>query len=172
MIDSVLYEDGKTFLTSTLQRLIGVLGAQSGSLFLFNQRNNELVLSAYYNAKGFVLTDIKKQIGEGVAGCVVKIRRPILVHDIDEDPGLTAMVCPLPREILYLHTAVFRRAPDWTHQHYRQEIRRSVYGKGPAVCQYRTQAFVKRLAEQRALVEENTGCRKNCPRRAAGSSST
>ncbi|MBF0331127.1 MAG: sigma-54-dependent Fis family transcriptional regulator [Candidatus Omnitrophica bacterium] len=86
MNGSAVYEDGKAFLASTLQRLIGALKAHSGSLFLFNHENNELVLSAYYNAKGFVLTDIKKKMGEGVAGCAIKVRTPILVKDIDTDP--------------------------------------------------------------------------------------
>ena len=83
---TAILENEKGFLASALQRIIGSLHAHSGSLFLLDHEQNELVLAAYHNSKGFVLTDIKKQVGEGVSGSMVKIRKPILVKDIDSDP--------------------------------------------------------------------------------------
>jgi len=83
---TAVLENEKAFLTSVLQRIINELHAHSGSLFLLDQDHDELVLGAYHNAKGFVLTDIKKHVGEGVSGSVVKICKPILVEDIDADP--------------------------------------------------------------------------------------
>jgi DNA-binding NtrC family response regulator len=83
---TVVAENEKAFLASALQRVIGSLKAQSGSLFLYDQELNELVLTAYHNSRGFVLTDVKKRVGEGVSGAVVKIRKPILVENIDTDP--------------------------------------------------------------------------------------
>jgi Nif-specific regulatory protein len=80
-------ENEKSFLASALQRVMRSLNAQSGSLFLFDQDLNELVLTAYHNSRGFVLTDVKKKVGEGVSGSVVRIRKPILVEDIDRDPN-------------------------------------------------------------------------------------
>ncbi len=79
-------ENEKAFLSSTLQRIIGSLSAQSGSFFLFDEVKNELVLTAYHNARGFELTGLKKQFGEGISGAVIKMNKPVLVKDVKTDP--------------------------------------------------------------------------------------
>ncbi len=156
MNEKDIFDDGKTFLTSTLQRMILVLKASSGSLFLFNQRDNELVLSAYYNAKGFVLTDIKKQIGEGVAGSVLKIRRAILVHDIDKDPRFNS------NGFEHYHGKSFISIPLFCNDELIGLINITDKVSGEpfteedlAFADNELKHQLHRLADQRAIIEEN-----------------
>ena len=151
-----IYEDGKTFLASALQRLIAGLKAHSGSLFLFNQKNNELVLSAYYNDKGFVLTDIKKKIGEGVAGYVIKVRTPVLVQDIDTDPRFHC------NGFAHYHGKSFISIPLFSGERLIGLINITDKDSGEAFTQKdltfadnELKLFLRELDDQRMLVEEN-----------------
>ena len=65
---------------------MAVVGAECGSLFLFDYLNQELVLDTFYNSVNLALGGlIRQKIGEGISGKVVDTRAPILVKDIDSD---------------------------------------------------------------------------------------
>ena len=75
----------KNFLNSTLKDLMAVVGAECGSLFLFDYQSNELVLDAFHNSASLRLGGLRQKIGQGISGKVIDIRVPILVKDIDSD---------------------------------------------------------------------------------------
>lgn len=75
----------KDFLNSTLKRIMSVINADCGSLFLFDPDNKELVLNAFYNSGNLHLHGLRKKIGEGISGKVADTLKPILVKDINKD---------------------------------------------------------------------------------------
>jgi signal transduction histidine kinase len=75
----------RNFLTSTLRKLMSILGAECGSFFLFDPEKDELVLDSFFNSSAIDVKDIKRRVGEGVSGKVIQINSPILVRNIDED---------------------------------------------------------------------------------------
>jgi signal transduction histidine kinase len=72
-------------LNETLKEIMGILGAECGSLFLFDRNKNELVLDSFYNSGRISVKDIRRRIGEGVAGKVIQSRSPVLVSNIELD---------------------------------------------------------------------------------------
>ena len=75
----------KNLLNSTLKDIMSAVNAECGSLFLFDPRQNELILDSFYNSGNLSLLGLRKKIGEGISGKVVDIRQPILVKDINKD---------------------------------------------------------------------------------------
>ena len=75
----------KNLLNSTLKDIMSAVSAECGSLFLFDPRQNELILDSFYNSGNLSLLGLRKKIGEGISGKVVDIRQPILVKDINKD---------------------------------------------------------------------------------------
>lgn len=73
------------FLQTILKDLMGVFGAECGSLFLFDSQHNELILDSFHNAGNIYLKGLRKRAGEGVAGKVMALREPVLVEDIAQD---------------------------------------------------------------------------------------
>ncbi|HOW43399.1 MAG TPA: GAF domain-containing sensor histidine kinase [Candidatus Omnitrophota bacterium] len=73
------------FLNGTLKELIARLNAECGSLFVFDPDNEELVLDSFYNSVNLRIKGHRQRIGEGVAGTVGRINRPVLVKDIAKD---------------------------------------------------------------------------------------
>jgi len=61
------------------------LKAECGSLFIFDPDQKELVLDSFYNSFDPNIKGLRKRVGEGVAGKVIDLKRPILVKDIDRD---------------------------------------------------------------------------------------
>lgn len=76
----------KDFLNSMLKKMMSVINADCGSLFLFDSENKELVLNSFYNSGNLHVYGLKKKIGEGISGKVADIHTPILVKDINKDP--------------------------------------------------------------------------------------
>ncbi len=75
-----------TLLNKCLKEIMNAVGAASGSLFLFDSENEELVLESFYNSIDLPgIRGQKIRIGEGVSGRVADIRAPVLVKDIDND---------------------------------------------------------------------------------------
>jgi len=75
----------KVILNNTLKELMSSLGADCGSLFLFDSENKELVLEAFYNSVNLTIRGLRKRIGEGITGVVAKATTPVLVKNLDED---------------------------------------------------------------------------------------
>lgn len=77
----------KDFLNNTLQEIMPALNAECGSLFIFDQKKEELVLSSYVTPGEVSINNtVKRRVGEGVSGKVIEIKTPVLVRDIDLDP--------------------------------------------------------------------------------------
>lgn len=74
-----------SFLKASLLEIMGILGAECGSLFIFDNKNNELILDTFQNSKKIAFDKVRFRMGEGVAGKVVEHRAPVLVKDIDAD---------------------------------------------------------------------------------------
>ena len=72
-------------LHAALREIMSVLGADTGSLFLFDYNNNDLVLDSLYNGSDINFSGLRQQIGQGVAGKVADIKKPVLVKDIKSD---------------------------------------------------------------------------------------
>jgi len=75
----------KNFLNITLKEIMSITHAESGSLFLFDPKQKELVLNSFYNSTYLNIKGIRKRIGEGVSGKVANLMVPVLVKDIDRD---------------------------------------------------------------------------------------
>lgn len=75
----------RNFLNNTLREMMTVIKAECGSLFLFDSDSKELVLNSFYNSESLLLNGLRKKVGDGVAGKVVNICKPILVKDLRTD---------------------------------------------------------------------------------------
>ena len=84
MVD--LSELHKNILNATLAKLKNLLGAESASLFLFDQERKELVLNSIFDERKVQFKGRRQRIGEGVAGCVANECKAVLVKDIKTDP--------------------------------------------------------------------------------------
>ncbi|MDD5565775.1 MAG: ATP-binding protein [Candidatus Omnitrophica bacterium] len=74
-----------SFLQDILKEIMSIVGAESGSLFLFDADTKELILDAFYNSEELGIKELKTKLGEGIAGQVANIKKPVLVKDIDTD---------------------------------------------------------------------------------------
>jgi signal transduction histidine kinase len=75
----------QNFLNTMLKDIMSMLGAECGSLFLFDSENKELVLDSFYNSKNIEIRGLKRKIGEGISGKVADKKLPVLVKDIGND---------------------------------------------------------------------------------------
>jgi len=69
-----------------LDTCMSMLRAESGSVFLYDKRSNELVLSTARGRMADSLRDVRQKLGEGVAGYVATAVQPLFVPDIHRDP--------------------------------------------------------------------------------------
>lgn len=79
----------KIFLNDALRDIMGLLKAECGSLFLFDPKNNDLVLDSFLNSKDLQIKGLRKRLGEGISGKVVELKTPVLVNDINGDIRFT-----------------------------------------------------------------------------------
>lgn len=75
----------KKFLNNALRQVMTVVGANSGSLFLLDAKNKELVLDQFYNSSELYFKGLRQRVGEGVSGKVAELKEPVLVSNIDND---------------------------------------------------------------------------------------
>ena len=75
----------RNFLKDTMLEIMSILNAESGSLFLLDEKNKELVLESFQHAKKLLVSNVRKPVGEGVCGKVMQIKTPVVVKDIDTD---------------------------------------------------------------------------------------
>jgi signal transduction histidine kinase len=73
------------FLQDILKEIMSIVGAESGSLFLFDADKKELILDAFYNSEELGIKELRTKLGEGISGQVANIKKPVLVKDIDTD---------------------------------------------------------------------------------------
>jgi two-component system sensor histidine kinase AtoS len=79
-------QDMDQLLGYTLTNALESLDSQSGSIFLWDEKTQELRLHKIIGRDKKELEGIKKRLGEGIAGLVAKQKKPILVKDIKTDP--------------------------------------------------------------------------------------
>jgi signal transduction histidine kinase len=75
----------RNFLNSLLKDVMSTVGVECGSLFLCDDRSQELVLDSFYNSQQLQIQGLKRRIGEGVCGKVARDKSPVLVKDVDTD---------------------------------------------------------------------------------------
>ncbi|MFH1678451.1 MAG: GAF domain-containing sensor histidine kinase [Candidatus Omnitrophota bacterium] len=73
------------FLHFTLTKCMNLLEAKSGSIFLFDDKTEELVLKTASNGWCTSPVGIRQTLGEGISGSVALLREPALVKDINTD---------------------------------------------------------------------------------------
>ena len=79
--DKILNE----FLDFTLTKCMSTLNAKSGSIFLYDDKSEELVLKIARNGKKRPLEGIRQLLGEGISGSVASSREAVLVENINTD---------------------------------------------------------------------------------------
>lgn len=94
--ESVTTSEPAEAYRSILQHSTKLLGAERGSLLVFDEMSNELTVKAAVGARAEVLNEARVQPGEGVSGTVFQEGRPLLVRDL-----YTAGVSPAPAERCY-----------------------------------------------------------------------
>ncbi|HEV7843443.1 MAG TPA: diguanylate cyclase, partial [Pyrinomonadaceae bacterium] len=67
---------------SILQHSTQLLGAERGSLLVFDEMSNELIVKAAVGNRAEVLNEARVQLGEGVSGTVFQEGRPLVVRDL------------------------------------------------------------------------------------------
>lgn len=85
VLDSKNCELSKSFLNGTLKQMLSSLKAECGSLFIFDSRTDELVLNNFYNSQPLPIKGLRRRVGQGICGKVIRLREPVLVKDIDRD---------------------------------------------------------------------------------------
>ena len=75
----------KELLDSVLNTCMEMLKADAGSIFLFDKKNNELVLGSVKGRMAETLQGVRQKLDEGVAGYVATALKPLFVTDIGAD---------------------------------------------------------------------------------------
>ena len=81
---------------SILQHSTELLCSERGSLLVFDEIANELMVKAAVGTRADVLSEARVRVGEGVSGTVFQEGRPLIVRDL-----LSSGVSPAPAERLY-----------------------------------------------------------------------
>lgn len=76
----------RELLKSALNVCMDMVKGNSGSIFLWDDRGQELVLKIAHNGRGKSLEGIRQKLGEGISGLVASKKEPLLVENIDRDP--------------------------------------------------------------------------------------
>lgn len=75
----------RDFLRVTLTNCMNLLESRAGSIFLFDDNKQELILKVARNPGNRRLEGIRQRLGEGISGLVASQREPLLVKDIRKD---------------------------------------------------------------------------------------
>jgi HD-GYP domain-containing protein (c-di-GMP phosphodiesterase class II) len=86
LINSTL--DSTEIRERTIEALSTLLGAEVGSLMLTDRHTGELYFEVATGERGESLKTIRLKPGEGIAGCVLADRRPLIINDAQADPRL------------------------------------------------------------------------------------
>jgi signal transduction histidine kinase len=81
--------DAQSLLKNALQKILSLLNAQRGSIFLFDHQTKELTLKASIGMKVEDKKDMVKQLGQGIIGRVAELKEPLLVENIDNEQPFT-----------------------------------------------------------------------------------
>lgn len=82
--------------TTVLRYFAELLRSERGSLLLYNEESNELIVKATIGVRADVAREMRVRAGEGVAGYVLENSRPLVVRDVR-----TTGYAPAPAERRY-----------------------------------------------------------------------
>ena len=88
-ISSVL--DYKQLLKRILDKNIQVLDADTGSIMLFDDDTNELLIEASYGLPSDIVKNTRVSSGQGIVGWVVRTRRELIIYDAKKEPGFAEL---------------------------------------------------------------------------------
>lgn len=80
------------FLNRTLAETMSALNAPDGSLLLLDEETNELVFVIVHGRLAGRLTDHRISADEGIAGWVMRHRKPVLIRDVQRDPRFSRTI--------------------------------------------------------------------------------
>lgn len=84
MINSTL--DMGSLLTVIMETIKDIMGTEASTLLLYEEKSNELVFKVALGEAGKELTErYRIKYGQGIAGWVAKIRKPIFINDVYTD---------------------------------------------------------------------------------------
>lgn len=72
-------------LDVSLRQMMGLFGANRGSIFIFDLSRNELILKASSGLRLSETNQLAKKLGQGIVGLVAKEKKPIIVDNIESD---------------------------------------------------------------------------------------
>ena len=78
-------EDKNTLLRRILEEIMQSVDAEAGSLFLYDEAENDLYFTVAIGEKADSLLNVRIPFGKGIVGSCVKERRTILVKDVQSD---------------------------------------------------------------------------------------
>ncbi len=79
----------KTVLNIIMEKTRELVRSEAWSLFLVDERTRELRCSAAIGEHAETIRKCKLKVGEGVAGWVARESKPLVLHDVSEDPRFT-----------------------------------------------------------------------------------
>ncbi|MBN1992140.1 MAG: GAF domain-containing protein [Anaerolineae bacterium] len=85
--ENLLYE-----LNQLLYKVMSVVGAKDGSISRMDEGSDELVFALVHGELGQQLPDYRIKSDAGIAGWVVRNRRPIIVNEPRQDPRFSQIV--------------------------------------------------------------------------------
>jgi PAS domain S-box-containing protein len=84
--------DVQATVHSALLKTIEVLRVDAGRLYIFDKSRNELRLTAHHGLAPEILKDYEHYApGEGIVGNIFKECQPIVISDVNTDPGYASM---------------------------------------------------------------------------------
>lgn len=75
----------QAFLKLTLNHCLNLLKSKSGSIFLFDDKRQELILKIARNSRKKFPVGVRQRLGENISGLVASKKEPLLVKDIKRD---------------------------------------------------------------------------------------
>ncbi|MCK5307981.1 MAG: GAF domain-containing protein [Zetaproteobacteria bacterium] len=92
---SILYEVGSLLVSSldqkairkmTMETMTRLMNAEAGSLLLLDETSGELYFEVALGIKGAKVKNVRLKRGEGIAGWVAEHGKPLIIHDVNNDP--------------------------------------------------------------------------------------
>ncbi|MDM8528646.1 GAF domain-containing protein [Anaerolineales bacterium HSG24] len=76
----------RTVLPQVMESAVKILDAEAGSLFLMNQRGDELTFEVVLGPTGSDLVGAKIPVGVGIVGSVGKTKEALIINNVAKDP--------------------------------------------------------------------------------------
>jgi diguanylate cyclase (GGDEF)-like protein len=84
--------DMESLLTAVLERIKVLIPARNWSLLLLDPQTQELYFAVTVGVEPELVKGVRLKIGEGIAGTVAQTRKPVIIHEVDEDQRFSQKV--------------------------------------------------------------------------------